>query len=112
MEKSIKIADKLVALKTTGATLLRYKMQFGKDLLTELIKLEDAYKKGEFKTDKIDFELFFNILWIMAKTANPDIKPPVEWLDEFEEFPVLEILPKVIEMLSNLIGTAKKKLQK
>lgn len=112
MEKCIKIADKIVALKTTGATLLRYKMQFGKDLLTELIKLEDTYKKGEFKTDKIDFELFFNILWIMAKTANPDIKPPVEWLDEFEEFPVLEILPKVIEMLSNLIGTAKKKLQK
>lgn len=112
MEKCIKIADKLVALKTTGATLLRYKMQFGKDLLTELIKLEDAYKKGELKTDKVDFELFFNILWIMAKTANPEIKPPVEWLDEFEEFPVLEILPKVIEMLSNLIGTAKKKLQK
>ena len=44
----------------------------------------------------------------MAKTANPNIKPPVEWLDEFEEYPVLEILPKVIEMLSNLIGTAKK----
>lgn len=55
MEKSIKIADTLAALKTAGATLLRYKMQFGKDLLTEIIQLEDAYKKGEFKADKIDF---------------------------------------------------------
>ena len=40
MEKNIKIADKVVSLKTTGATLLRYKMQFGKDLLTEIFKLE------------------------------------------------------------------------
>ena len=112
MEANIKIADKLVALKTTGATLLRYKMQFGKDLLTELIKLEDAYKKGEFRIGEIDFEFFFNILWIMAKTANPEIKSLVEWLDDFDDFPILEILPNVIEMLSNLIGIAKKKLQK
>jgi len=35
-----------------------------------MINLEDAYKKGEFKADKIDFEPFFNILWIMAKIAN------------------------------------------
>ncbi|MEG0153549.1 MAG: hypothetical protein RR744_10340, partial [Cellulosilyticaceae bacterium] len=76
MEKIIKIADKEVALKTTGATLLRYKMQFGKDLLTELIKLESLYQEGELQLEKLDFELFYNILWIMAKTATPDIKPP------------------------------------
>ena len=109
MEKIIKIGDKEVALKTTGATLLRYKIQFGKDLLTELIKLDGAYKDGELQPEKIDFEVFFNILWIMAKTADPSIKPPVEWLDEFEEFPILEVLPKVMEMLVCLMRTSKKK---
>ncbi|HHX60618.1 MAG TPA: hypothetical protein GX707_07885 [Epulopiscium sp.] len=109
MERIIKIGDQDVALKTTGATLLRYKIQFGKDLLTELIKLDGAYKDGELQTDKIDFEVFFNILWIMAKTASPTIKPPVEWLDEFEEFPILEVLPKVMEMLVCLMRTSKKK---
>jgi len=109
MEKIIKIGDKEVALKTTGATLLRYKMQFGKDLLTELIKLDEAYQDGEFKVEKLDFELFFNILWIMAKTADPNIKPPLEWLDEFEELPILEILPEVMDLLINLMRTSKKK---
>lgn len=109
MEKIIKIGDKEVALKTTGATLLRYKIQFGKDLLTELIKLDGAYKDGELQPEKIDFEVFFNILWIMAKTADSTIKPPVEWLDEFEEFPILEVLPKVMEMLVCLMRTSKKK---
>ena len=109
MEKIIKIADKEVALKTTGATLLRYKMQFGKDLLTELIKLDGAYQDGELKAEKLDFEMFFNILWVMAKAAAPEIKPPIEWLDEFEEFPILEILPEVMELLTNLMRTSRKK---
>lgn len=109
MEKMIKIGDKEVALRTTGATLLRYKMQFGKDLLTELIKLDGAYHNGEIQAEKLDFEMFFNILWVMAKTANPDIKPPIEWLDEFEEFPIMEILPEVMILLTNLMRTSKKK---
>ncbi len=109
MEKMIKIGDKEVALRTTGATLLRYKMQFGKDLLTELIKLDGAYQNGELRAEKLDFEMFFNILWVMAKTANPDIKPPIEWLDEFEEFPIMEILPEVMILLTNLMRTSKKK---
>lgn len=109
MEKMIKIGDKEVALKTTGATLLRYKMQFGKDLLIELVKLDTAYEEGELKVEKLDFEMFYNILWIMAKTAEPSIKPPLEWLDEFEELPILEILPEVMELLTNLMKTSKKK---
>lgn len=109
MEKMIKIGDREVALRTTGATLLRYKMQFGKDLLTELIKLDDAYQNGELQVEKLDFEMFFNILWVMAKTATPEIKPPIEWLDEFEDFPIMEILPEVMILLTNLMRTSKKK---
>lgn len=109
MEKMIKIGDKEVALRTTGATLLRYKMQFGKDLLTELIKLDGTYQNGDLQAEKLDFEMFFNILWVMAKTANPDIKPPIEWLDEFEDFPIMEILPEVMILLTNLMRTSKKK---
>lgn len=44
MEKMIKVGEKEVALRTTGATLLHYKMQYGKHLLTELIKLNGAYE--------------------------------------------------------------------
>ena len=105
----IKIGDKEVALRTTGATLLRYKLQFGKDLLTELIKLDGAYQNGELQAEKLDFEMFFNVLWVMAKTATPDIKPPLEWLDEFEDFPIMEILPEVTVLLTNLMRTSKKK---
>ena len=109
MEKIIIIGNKEVALKTTGATLLRYKIQFGKDLLTEMMKLEKVYSEGVLNPENLDFELFYNITWIMAKSASPDIKPPLEWLDEFDEFPILDVLPEVMEMLSALMRTNRKK---
>lgn len=109
MEKIITISNKEVALKTTGATLLRYKMQFGKDLLTEIMKLEKVYSDGILNPENLDFELFYNITWIMAKSASSDIKPPLEWLDEFDEFPILDVLPEVMEMLSALMRTSRKK---
>ncbi len=109
MEKQIYIGGKEVALKTTGATLLRYKIQFGKDLLIELMKLEKCYDGQSFNPEQLDIELFYNITWLMAKTADSSLKPPVEWLDEFDSFPVLEILPEVMEMLAALMRTSPKK---
>ncbi len=109
MEKIIKIEEKEVALKTTGATLLRYKMQFGKDLLSELIKLEQLSDGDCIRVDRLDFELFYNILWALAKTADPNIKPPMEWFEEFESIPIMEIIPELMEMLNSLMATNKKK---
>ncbi|MBT2728398.1 hypothetical protein J7E63_15825 [Bacillus sp. ISL-75] len=116
MEKTITIDGKQIRFKSNGATPLRYKAQFGKDYLKEILKmspLQDLAKKK--KTDVkdlevLDFEVFYNISWIMAKTADPTIAEPIEWLSQFEEFPIDEIFPEMQELMLASISSSKKKL--
>lgn len=115
MEKTIEIDGKKVRFKSTAATPLRYKAQFGKDFFSEIIKLK---KLGKLKLDgknpniealeNIDFEVFYNLIWTLAKTADPKIPDPITWLDGFEEFPMMEIIPELQEMITASIQGKKK----
>jgi len=115
MEKTIEIDGKKVRFKSNGATPLRYKAQFGKDYLKEILKMsavETIGKKGKNieNLETIDFEVFYNIAWIMAKTADPSIPEPLEWLATFDEFPIAEIFPEMQELMLATITASKKKL--
>lgn len=107
MEKTIIIDDKPVVLKVTGATPLRYKAQFGTDFLSEVLKLNNL-NKNKNKIEKIDFELFYNIIWVMAKTAKPDIPEPLTWFDSFGSIPLLDIIPEIQDLLAFSIQGKKK----
>lgn len=119
MEKTITVSGKQVRLKTSGAFPLRFKAQFHKDYFKELTKLVPLMKVMDKKGKKaetqatvdamnlIDFDLFYSIVWTMAKTADPQIPEPLEWLDRFETFPIIDILPQVQEMLTAMITTEK-----
>ena len=118
MEKTILIDGQKIRFKTNGATPLRYKAQFGKDYFKEILKMAPLAKFAG-KKDKdlnpadletLDFDIFFNIAWIMAKTAEPTIPEPMEWLEGFDEFPMIEIFPELQDlMIASLQGTATKK---
>lgn len=113
MEKTIEIDGKEVHFRSTAATPLRFKAQFGKDYFAEIIKLN---KLSKFKEDKInykalenaDFEVFYNIIWTLAKTADKSIPEPLTWLDNFEEFPLFEIIPQIQDLITASIQTKKK----
>lgn len=113
MEKIIEIDGKQVRFKSTAATPLRYKAQFGKDYFSEILKLEGLTKLKNSKDNakvlsQIDFDTFYNIVWILAKTADKDIPAPLEWLDGFEEFPLFEIIPQVQDLIVMSIQGKKK----
>lgn len=119
MEKTIYIDDKPVLLKSTAATPLRYKAQFKKDYFGELLKLSKLFqgKEGEefdllnisFEDlNFLDFEIFYNFIWVLAKTANPSIPDPVTWLDGFDSIPIVEVFPEVTELLHGSIESKKK----
>ncbi|MCQ2979628.1 MAG: hypothetical protein MJ245_07515 [Clostridia bacterium] len=102
MEKIINISGKEVKLASTAGTLHRYRMQFKRDLTKDIILLENTFK--DIKTNNADFtaidlELFENIAWSLAKTADSSIKPIDEWLDQFETFDIYRVLPVIMEML-------------
>jgi hypothetical protein len=115
MEKTIMIDGKAVPFKTNGATPLRYKAQFGKDYFKEILKLaplENVAGKKKINAkdlEILDFEVFYNIAWIMAKTADPSISDPITWLEGFEVFPMAEIIPELQEMMLASFDTTKKK---
>lgn len=115
MEKTIEIDGKQVVFKSTAATPLRYKAQFHKDYFSEILKLEKLSKtmKSKKLTDaekleKVDFELFYNIAWVFAKTANKSIPEPLDWLDGFDTFPMDEILPQLMELIISNMQSKKK----
>ncbi|MDP3059046.1 MAG: hypothetical protein Q8N36_06275 [bacterium] len=112
MEKTIVIDGREVRFKSTAAFLLRYKAQFQRDAFKDLLRLEKAIntETGELENyDALDLELFYNLTWVMAKTADPSIAEPLVWLDSFSEFPLAEILREIVDLLAtSLMGTKKK----
>lgn len=115
MEKTIEIDGKKVRFKSNGATPLRYKAQFGTDYFKEIMKLAPLQKintKKGITPDELaalDFEVFFNISWILAKTADPSIPEPLEWLDQFDEFPMAEVIPQLQDLMVSSFRSTKKK---
>lgn len=124
MEKTLKIDGKDVKFKVSASFTYRYKAQFGTDIMQKLMPLLKGivpllgvdFDKLDIKDEKQmhvvldlittsnlaeDFELveIYNLIWVMAKTADPDIPEPMEWLDGFDTFPLAEIVPDLIELL-------------
>ncbi|MEN2765683.1 hypothetical protein [Ornithinibacillus xuwenensis] len=116
MEKTITIDGKDIRFKSTAAAPLRYKAQFGRDFFGDILKMAPLANISKKDTDNlpleslkhIDFDVFYNILWTMAKTADKSIPEPMEWLDGFDEFPLMEIFPQVQDLLLKNLGTKKK----
>lgn len=118
MEKTIVIDGKPIRFKSTAATPLRYKAQFKKDFFAEIMKMGAIEKLGNLNKqdkirledlDRLDFDVFYNIAWVMAKTADPSIPDPMSWLDQFESFPMIEIIPELMDLIMANFHTETKK---
>ena len=117
MEINLNIDGKDVPFKSNGAVAKRYMMQFQRDLLKDIIsmgvtnvdfdKSTDAEKMAWMR-DNINFNMFYDIAWVFAKTANPTIPEPLTWLETFDEFPILEIVEPLQELLVKTISSKKK----
>ena len=113
MEKILNIDGRQVKFKSTAAFLHRYKAQFGRDALQDLFKIEQSVDKdGKTIHDisALDLGVLFEMVWTLAKTADPSIPTPMEWLDEFSEFPWIDHLPEFMDMIrSSFKGTVESK---
>lgn len=126
MEKIIKIDDRDVKFKCSASFVYRYKAQFGKDVLKTIMPLIKGVipliGQEKIETESIveilqgssDFELtdVYNIVWVLAKTADNDIPEPAVWYDEFETFPLVEVITELIEILIPSLLTTKESKKK
>ena len=112
MERTIIIDGNQIRFKSTAATPLRFKAQFGKDYFAEILKLDKLRELKENENievlKSIDFDVFYNIAWVLAKTADSSIPEPMTWLDEFEEFPLFEIFEEIQDLIMASISSKKK----
>ena len=127
MEKTIKIDGKDIRFKA-GASFARvFKSQFGYDILTVIMPLlsetlrnmdgvlnstEDVQiaKVGELLEGVYSLELIDiqNIIWAMAKVADKEIPEPDLWEEQFNEFPIFDIVKELMEIFIPSLITKKK----
>lgn len=111
MKKVIKIDEREVGFKATALTLRLYRHFFGRDMISDMVKLKKAYRKAEELPENaaeeerkeaqlsvLDLEIFENAAWVMAwqydKEAAGD--DPNAWLDGFNTFSIYEVLPEIL----------------
>lgn len=113
MKKVIEVDGKEVGFKAMALTLRLYRHFFGRDMISDMVKLKKAYAKAEELPEEateeekqeaqlsvLDLEIFENAAWIMAwqydkKAAGED---PGTWLDGFETFSIYEVFPVILEL--------------
>ncbi|WP_186578044.1 hypothetical protein [Aquibacillus kalidii] len=114
MEQTLTIDGKQVRFESKGSTPLRYKKQFNSDFFADLMKMQSLTKVKNKKNlsyediKSLDMEVFYNICWALAKTAHKEIPEPLEWLDEFEVFPIIEIVGELRGLLFHSLEGKKK----
>lgn len=112
MEKTLIIDNKEIKFKSTAATPLRYKAQFQSDFFKDLINIDGGKKIAKNKDDidmtSIDIEVIYNIIWILAKTADKNIPDPLHWYDSFDEFDFEEVFTELQDLILKSISSKKK----
>ncbi len=116
MEKVIKIDNKEVRFKASASFAYRYKNQFGKDVLQEIMPILSRLDLGgkDFDVEEIvealgDFEIttLYNLIWVTAKTVDNTIDEPMIWYDTFNEFPLIDVSKELLPMIVKSLFTTK-----
>lgn len=102
MEKILNIGGKEIKMKSTAGTMMRYRNNFNRDFIKDLVKLQtklnNKLQNGE-EFEALDLDLFEKIAWCMAKTADHNIPDIENWLDEFDTFDIMQVLPEIMNLL-------------
>lgn len=102
IERKIKIDGKEVLFKASAAIPRIYRLEYGRDIFKDLIRLEEGVggNSEEFSNMDIEsLEIFENIAFIMARHADPTIKDDIDkWLEDFNTFSIYQVLPQLIEL--------------
>lgn len=105
MEKTIKIDNKDVRFRCTAFTFILYKQQFNSEFIADIAKLQESFntnKAGKvtgIDYTKLSLDVFYQIAWACAKTADDHIPDAMAWLDSFETFPIMDIMPQIMDMV-------------
>ena len=95
MTKTVSMSGKEDTIENNALLPRQYRHQFGRDLIVDMQKLADAYKKDPYE---INTEVLENISWLMLKAGGEQVgENPEEWLAGLDDtFAVYEIIEDVV----------------
>ena len=128
MEKKIMIDGKERTLRATALIPRMYRFQFGRDMVSDMNKLNKSYakvlsglrknateeEKNDAKFSATDLTIFEDVAWLMLKHGGEDVgNSPEEWLDSVDGvISIYEVLPKIVSLWAanqHTTSTPKKK---
>lgn len=123
MKRTVMIDGKAVGFESTAAFVIKYKKQFGKNALKDIASMANTLQKVKKTAAKenldqeaetlellehLDMEVLYNLIWIFAYTADKSIPCLEDWLDSFDDFPLVDVLNVVTELLEASFSNKKK----
>lgn len=104
MEKTLLISNREVRFKCTGGFLIKYRQLTGDDPIKAISNLEKLSKNKKAFIEDLSFEdllTFYNMVWVLAKTADDSIGDLEDFVSSFDEFPLADILIDLLELIQN-----------
>lgn len=123
MLKIVDLPDgKQISLRSSAATAILYKNQFGTDFFADMIMLAKTFGAIQGTGDGDDFDMaklsyddlqhldmttLYKVTWAFAKNADNSVGDLESWLGQFDEFPLDIVLSPVMELVQKLFSTSK-----
>ena len=102
MLRTINIDGQGIRIDMNAGTLRRYRQDIGRDLLIDMVNMGDT----------LDMLVIENLLYITAKTADPDLPDIDTWLSQFSTFGVYKAAGEIMKIWredQKTLSTRKKK---
>lgn len=110
MEKILIIDGKSVAFRCSGGFLIRYKELTGRDPIKDIYEMGEMLETNKGKNadfSAFDTRILYDLIWVLARTANPSVPDLLTWLDSFDSFPVFVVFADLQELIISAFKTAK-----
>ena len=79
------------------------KAKTGKEKPSEDMSDEELIEIAE-QLESVDLEVYYNILYVLAKAADPGIPDQLAWLAGFDDFDVITVFNTISPMLARELG--------
>lgn len=108
MYREIKVGEKSIPMKATGATPIRYRMLFGEDVLNQFTHADSNYSLAIDTISKLAY------IMTMAASGTDMSKLSMDgyilWLEQFEPFDLTESADAIVDLyVGNTVGTSEVK---
>lgn len=97
MKREVTFNGKPCTIENNALLPRNYRHAFGRDLIVDMQKLVDGYKKDP---DNLNTDVLENITWLMLKAGGEDVGGSVdEWLAGVDDaFAIYEVIEDVLDL--------------